>query len=435
MLRKLVSFFFLPPVFIGFISLAPFTIYWSDFLSAKARYVSQRIGFDSAAFGYACLCVGAFSLIFFFVFFFFVFFPSRRIIKRRIVLHRPRQARRLIFITVGVLALIGLGVTVFSVSTGGPGYISEMAGRLKAGESATDLLYGSQGYMRNDSVSGIIRMLGGWSNAAVLVWLALAVLPWRDSIKKMYWPGLALLLAANFMRGVLGGDRGPTLVAFLLTAYVALTQIRKRGPMPIYKRRFLRTLGMAIGLAIIVSMGLWAYDRLDKLRNTVGYNTFLFYSDMGVANLSLEMKTGHGMGYGYNTFGGPFSVALSYLGITVAWPQFTFDCVEEGPFLNLLGYTYADFGLYGFSIYGFFGLLSGWVYLNIRKHPSRLVWRVTHLHILWALSSAFTVPIFTGAAYWAGLLGAIGVSFCLEARRNIYVIPASVFFREEKVSI
>ena len=426
MLRKLVSFFFLPPVFIGFISLAPFTIYWSDFLSAKARNVSRRVGFDPAAFGYACLCVGAFSLVYF-----FVFFRSRRVIKRQVVLRRPRHVRRLILVLVGILAIVGLGVTVFSVSTGGPGYISEIASRLKAGESATDLLYSSQGYMRNESVSGLFRMLGGWSNAAVLVWLALAALPWRDLIKKMYWPGLALLLAANFVRGVLGGDRGPTLVAFLLTAYVVLTQIRKRVPIPIYKGRFLRTLGTAIGLTIIVSMGLWAYIRLDKLRNPVGYNTFLFYSDMGVANLSLEMKTGHGIGYGYNTFGGPLSIAFRYLGITVAWPQFTADCVEEGPYMNLLGYTYADFGLYSFVIYGFFGLLSGWVYLKICKHPSRLVWRVTHLHILWALSSAFTVPIFTGPSYWAGFFGALGVSYFLDRRGNTYSIPISLFPRGE----
>lgn len=426
MLRKLVSFFFLPPVLIGLISLVPFTIYWSDLLSSKAHFISRRVGFDPGAFGYACLCVGAFSLVFF-----FVYFRSRRVINRQVVLRRPLKVRRLVYILVGVLVLVGLGITIYAVSAGGLGYISGMAGRLKVGESATDLLYSSQGYMQNESVSGLFRMLGGWTNAAVLVWLALAVLPWRNLIKKMYWPGLALLLAINFVRGVLGGDRGPALIAFLLTAYVALTHIRKRGPNRIYKGRFLRTRGMLLGLAIIVSVGLWAYTRLDKLRNPGDYNTFLLYSDMGVANLSLEMKTGYGMGYGYNTLAGPLSIAFRYLGITVAWPQFTADCVEEGPYLNLLGYTYADFGFYGFVIYGFFGLLSGWVYLNIRKHPSRLVWRVTHLHILWALSSAFTVPIFTGPSYWAGLLGAIGVSYFLDRRGNTYSIPISLFPRRE----
>ncbi|MBE3145217.1 MAG: hypothetical protein IMZ61_15065 [Planctomycetes bacterium] len=431
MLRKIVSFFFFPPVIIGFISLAPFTIYWSDFLSSKANYISQRVGFDPAAFGYACLCVGAFSLAFF-----FKYYRLRRVVNRQVVaLCQPRQVRRLIFVLVGILTIIGLGITVFSVSTSRSGYIGEMGGRLKEGKMATDLLYSSQAYMQNDSVSGLFRMLGGWTNAAVIVWLALAALPWRNLIKKIYWPGLVLLLALNFVRGVLGGDRGPALIAFLLTAYVALTQIRKGGPIPIHKGSFLRTSGMLLRMVIIVSLGLWSYDRLDKLRNPGDYNTVLLYSDEGVANLSLAMKTGYGMSYGGGTFAGPLQIAFRYLGINVTWPQFTADCIEEGPYMNLLGYTYSDFGLYGFVIYGFFGLLSGWVCLKIRKHPSRLVWRVTHLHILWALSSAFTVPVFTGPSYWAGFFGAIGVSYLLDRPRNTYFIPVSLIPRGEKEAI
>jgi oligosaccharide repeat unit polymerase len=429
MLRKLIFLFFLPPVLIGFFSLAPFAIDWSDYLSAKALYASRTVGFDPIAFGYACVCVGAFGLVYF-----FVSSRFRHGERRQVVLRHPRHAKRLVLGMVGILAVVGLGVTVFTVTTGGSGYVNEMARRLIAGEIATDVLYNSQGYIFSESVPGLIRMLGGWSNAAVLVWLSLATPPWRDLLKKMYWPGLVLLLAANFVRGVLGGDRGPALVAFLLTAYVALTQIRKAAPRPMRKGRSLRTRGMALGLVIIVGVGLWAYTRLDKLRNPGDYNTILFYSDMGVGNLSLAMKTGQGMGYGYYTLAGPLSVVFRYLGMTVAWPQFTADTIEEGPFYNLLGYTYADLGLFGFVIYGFFGLLSGWVYLNIRRYPSHLVWRVTHLHILWALSSAFTVPIFTGPSYWAGLLGAIGVSYLLDRHRYIYTIPASVFPCVEKVS-
>jgi len=427
MLKKIAALFFLPPVLIAFISLAPFAIYWNEYLSAKALDISRTIGFDTSAFGYACLCVGAFSLAYF-----FVFFRRRHEERRQIVLHRPQQTRRLIFRVVVVLAVMGLAATVATVTVAGSGFITEMAGRFRAGEEATDLLYSPEGYIRSEYVSGLIRMLGGLSNASVLIWLSMAALPWRDLLKKIYWPGLGVLLTVNLVRGVLGGDRGPALVAFLLTAYVILAQTQNKPTKLAHRNRPLRTIGIALGLVIIVGTGLWAYIRLDKLRNTGEYNTMLYYSDMGVANLSLEMKTGEGMGYGYYTFGGPLSLVFRYLGISVAWPQFTAAYIG-GPYLNLLGDAFADFGIYGFIIYGFLGMLSGWVHRNICVSPSRLGWRVAHLHLLWAFASAFTVPIFTGIQYWIGLFVALAISLLLDARGNTHAAPAVKAQREEKV--
>lgn len=398
---------------VAILTLAPFSIYWSDYLSERSLSLSRQVGFDIWAFMYALSCALAFIAAYL-----LLILQSPKAIPMTQARYRLRKGAMLVAtFSVFFLSAIGIGVTLGTVSVGGSDYVSVVIDRLMTGQSATDLLYSPQGFMLSESVSGIIRMLGGLSNAAVIVWLALAIPSWRATIRKLYWPVLGLLLFINFARSAIGGDRAPALYGFLLAVYVFFVQrgssepklLKDKKTLPFFPRRF----GKILMLLVLVSTGLLAFNALDRLRGAEGYNTVLLYADLGVANLSLAMQTGQGLTYGFSTFLAPLHAVFRVLHIPVSIPEFDTEYILTPP-SNLLAYSYWDFGVLGFIDYMILGLVSAWVQIRLSLHPEKIIWRVAHLYVIYALATAFSVPIFSGHLYWAGLLASLVIARYLD---------------------
>lgn len=176
MFQKLAGLVFFPPILLGIVTLSPFLIFFSDTLSAQSLWLSRTVGFNSQALLYAVLCILAFSFAFFVnhVRQVKITSPHVEMDDLRAYSHAERIALWLIF----VLAILGLGVTMFSVRAGRADYINIVLDRLVTGQSAADLYYSPDGYMRSEFVSGKVRIFGWMTNAAAISWLAFAVNPW-----------------------------------------------------------------------------------------------------------------------------------------------------------------------------------------------------------------------------------------------------------------
>jgi hypothetical protein len=418
MLRRVIYQFFQPPVLMSVMTLAPFAIYWSDFLSEKSLYLSRQVGFDWIAFTYAWVCACAFLMAYKVG----LTFRPRIIVEHlssssAIDLRHPWRACLAAWLVVIILSTIGLGVTVFTVTREGGDYLSEIISRFVAAESATDLLYSSQGFILSETVPGIVRMLGAWSSAAVILWLALARAPWRTWLNRLYWPTLAFLLTLNFGRAIIGGDRTAALAAFVLAFYVLFVEKHPGigvGHVKLPRiSQFMKRLSGVLGALILVTAGLVAYESLGKLRGGQEYNTLLLYGDLGVANLSLAIQTGHGWTYGLTALLNPVYLVFKVFNVEIDWPSFTSDYISSPPG-NLLMYSYWDFHLFGFMVYIIIGLIAAWVYVRYSHQSQRIVWRVAYLHVLYGLSTSFTVPCFTGPQYWAGLLASLIAAWYLD---------------------
>ncbi len=398
--------------------MAPFAIYWSDFLSEKSLYLSREVGFDWIAFTYALVCTCAFFMAYKVG---LTFRP--RVLTQHVStssdfdLRHPWRECLVAWLLVIFLSAIGLGVTVFTVTRGEGDFLSEMVRRFVAGESATDLLYSSESYMFSETVPGIIRMLGAWSSAAVIVWLALAIAPWRTWLNKIYWPTLVFLLTVNFGRAIIGGDRTPALAAFMLVFYVLWVdkypRIKVRDVKSSLAGQFMKQLSGRLGVLVLVIAGVVAYDAMGKLRGAHEYSTLLLYADLGVANLSLAMQTGHGWTYGLTALLNPVYLVFRVLNVDINWPLFSSDYIWSPPG-NMLMYSYWDFHLLGFMVYIIIGLLAGWVYVRHSYRSHSIVWRVAQLQVLYVLSTVFTVPYFTGPQYWAGVVASLIVAWYLD---------------------
>lgn len=400
------------------LTLAPFAIYWSDSLSEKALNLSRQVGFDWVAFTYACVCTCAFLMAYEVGLTFRPRpFTQRLSISSDIDLQHPWRTCVAVLLLVIILSAIGLGVTVFTVTREGEEFLIEIGNRFIAGDSATDLLYSSQGYMMSETVPGIVRMFGAWSNAAVIIWLALALSPWRNWLRKIYWPSLVLLLTVNFARAVIGGDRAPALAAFVLVFYVLwVEKYPSTTVRPVKSSRvaqFMKRLWGKFAVLALIIAGVAAYDALGKLRGAEEYNTLFVYGDLGVANLSLAMQTGQGMTYGLTSLLNPVYLIFKVFNVDINWPLFTSDYVWSPPG-NLLMYSYWDFHLFGFVVYIIIGFIAGCVYVRHSYRSQSIVWRVAQLQVLYALSTVFMVPYFTGPHYWAGLAASLIVARYLD---------------------
>jgi hypothetical protein len=401
-----------PPVMIGLLTLAPFGIYWSDTLSSQSLNLSRQVGFDVGALLFAIVCVAAFWVTYALLRT-ALSMPrplTRALAAQPVVLVRRRQARRTAVLWVLFLAAIGVGVTVATVSVGGSGFIRELLGRLASGEPATDLLYGPEGFMFSERVSGVVRMFSSLSTSAVFVWLALWVSPWREFFGKSYWLVLALLLLANAGRAIIGGDRTPAVMAFAVVIFVFIVRPYPwRGAVG-GRRRVL--VGVA-GLAVLVGVAFFAYRAMTNLRGADKFNNVLVYADLGVANLTLAMRTGRGLTYGLNTFLVPLPQLFRALGIPVTWPVFESEYIWAPPG-NLLMFSFEDWGQFGFFNYVILGSTCAWVRAKEPLYRMSCVWRVAYLHMIYALAGVFSAPVFAGPLFWIGLFGSVAVARRLD---------------------
>ncbi len=410
MLRRLAEFAFLPPVMLSLVTIAPFAIYFSDSLSAQALSLSRQVGLHPQAITYAVVCIIAFIICYTLVHTRTkrVTAPSFYNIKHDGLDHQYRsKLENRAILLVFILAFIGIGVTLYTVRNGNPGYISAIFDRLSQGQQATDLLYGPDGYMRSESVPGALRLLGWFSNAAVISWLALSVTPWFVKRKKLFYIILAILAAINMLRSILGGDRNPALIVFVLIVYDfwirrkpdrRVGAITKGNSPPISKH-----IVNIIVFVVCIFIGIAAFDVLSILRGTQHgsqqYNTILMYADLGVANLSLAIDSARGMGYGTAVFLYPLTTITDTLRLGIVWPQYSRDYILGSP-ANLLTYSYMDFGIFGFIDYMILGYLAGWIQLKAEINIYSAAWRAAQFYVLFALIGVFTVPIFISPGFW-----------------------------------
>lgn len=435
MFQKLAGLVFFPPILLGIVTLSPFLIFFSDTLSAQSLGLSRTVGFDSQALLYAVLCILAFS---------FAFFvnhvrqvksinPHAEIGDLRAYAHAERIALWLIF----ALAILGLGVTMFSVRAGRADYIDVVLDRLVTGQSAADLYYSSDGYMRSEFVSGKIRIFGWMTNAAAISWLAFAVSPWFKSRKKFYYSVLTIFVGINLFRAILGGDRHPAIIVFILVVFDLWFRNGSKNEPEVQKKRkdnaVSRRAQKILAFVIVLASGLGAFYLLSNLRTTQHgsqkFNTILMYADLGVANLSVAFKTAEGMGYGTAVFLLPLKQIMAAFGFELtAWPQYTRDYILGNP-ANLLTYAYMDFGFFGFIDYMLLGFFSGWIMRQVRAYPASLTWRAASLYLLFALAGVFTVPIFLSAGYWLSF----GASILLLAYVERYVRMKTLHFNKHQL--
>jgi hypothetical protein len=278
-----------------------------------------------------------------------------------------------------------------------------------SGVSVDEWIYGPESFRFSDTVPGIVRMFGFWTISAYLMWLGvfLASPPWLNK-RKAYFVLLCLGLMVVYYF-LVTQSRFPLVGSMAMTAFVAIYRysISQRKNSARLGKNTIVLLVMAFIFFVIASAII-----ITRVSRAQELNPFLDYADLGVANTILSLRSATAWTFGFSTVLSPLGYVFKALGIDLLVAT---DAEWIGnPAACLLAYSYQDFGYFGFFVYGFMGLVAGWIRRKHLQYPDSVLWASVYLWLLVGLTTIWTVPLFRGPDFWAALLGIVFVVYIIN---------------------
>jgi hypothetical protein len=377
-MRKAVAFLTHPVLLVAVLTLTPLVLFtWHV---SRSDGLAKQVGADPEFYLYAVTCVLAFGVS---------FFLSRTATERGAPADEtaseanppdPWPIRRITVL--GALAMLAIGTasTLAVLST------------IDVGTFAAKLLLAQDPSLRYEvieaDVPGLVRMFAyAVPGAGVVVFGALLARPRLFAQWPVYWALVGLVVLFIFARGVVWMDRSPT-IATLVIATVSIVSSVKLGV------RWVAVLASLAAL-LIGNFIIQGATRVSDSENS----TIISYADMGMANASLAFRTTTLHGAGLESLATPLTFVPRGLGLRATLDMSNRRSLPD-PACNLLGYSYADFGVFGFATYCIWGALAGWTAARRRMAPASFLWANAYLWALFAILTIWTIPIVRGADFW-----------------------------------
>jgi hypothetical protein len=292
------------------------------------------------------------------------------------------------------LSLIGLAILLCSASEGYFGRVWEV---VQSGTSDAALRYDADSPFAG-AVTGVFRMFEYLPSGALVLLAAAGTLDRKYARSRGFAATGCLLFAILAFKSALALSRVELFCCVGTLLSVTAVWLVNRS------KKFRRTDAAVLGLTGLVAAfcSSLVARSVELVRGipTPGRSPLLEYVDLSFANAELALRTCTQHGFGFETFLHAFRFADRYFGGLVELPATKADWIWN-PAENLLGASLLDFGMFGFVVFAFYGLLFGAASRKAFSARPKLHWMFAYWSLLWGLFSIWQVPVIRAPDYWA----------------------------------
>lgn len=382
------------PVFlVAFGTFWPFLIPQFDFLDARTRSLSRRVGIDPWLYVYAFICVSAFWFLY------KLFLVDGATASNDTLCEEPThratvRCRKAVVSAVTVLLVLGFGVIFYTVSHS---YLDGLIQSAKTQQANPGLRYSSGSFTASAKVPGMIRMFAFSIVGCVIFMYAIALAspPWSKGWR-LYPVLLALSIVAMLLRSLIQLDRNPPAVVAIMGPFVLVHRARFTP-----KALFVSVVGVTM-LVVVAAMAIKIASSV-RLSDTGQRNPILEYADLGIADASLAYRTTTHFSWGTATLMGPILFVPRGIGVEFEFPTWDSEWIWN-PASNLLCTSIREFGIFGFVIYAIYGCVVGCIMRKRKIKPCSLFWGLAHLWALYILLLIWTQPVVASPDIWAAII-------------------------------
>ena len=266
---------------------------------------------------------------------------------------------------------------------------------------------------------GIIKMFNYLPLSGLYLILTYGYLKHRNILLSkreiIVWKHVFFIIIVSLFRTSLFLDKTFLMAIFTAILYFyILTKLRVRSLKGVCKIVIVTILALCISFTFA---DLSSYGR-EGMRF---YDTILIYSSLGLANLSLSLKSTYDLTYGLSTFGFARPIldifGFSEFFINLKAPEYVWGLPTY-----LTNYVYNDFRWFYSICFFLFGYFATFIYLKMWKNIGKYDVTIM-LSLIIVIATSFVVPVNIWLEWWVTLImGIVGVRYCFKCKKRIKIM-------------